>query len=283
VRRRPFGSTGLELPVLGQGTWTIERGDRREAVRALRRGFELGMTHVDTAEMYGDGRAEEVVGEALRGWKGEVFVASKVLPQNASRTGTVAACERSLRRLGRERIELYLLHWPGAHPLEDTVAGFEELVAAGKVGAWGVSNFDADELARTVAIGGSGGVACDQVLYHLEERAIEHRVVPRCAELGVAVVAYSPFGSDTASFPPGGQGGRRALLDLARELGATPRQIVLAFLTRHPSVFAIPKAASVAHVEENAAAGDLVLGEEGVRRLEQAFPLGREPRELPTI
>ena len=283
MRRRPLGATGRELPVIGQGTWNLEQEERADAVRALRRGLELGMDHVDTAEMYGDGAVEEIVGEALAGWPDEVFVASKVLPQNASRRGTVQACERSLARLGRERIDLYLLHWPGSHPLEDTLAAFEELALGGKIGAYGVSNFDAAEVERAVGIAGPGRIACNQVLYHLGQRAIEHRVLPRCDELGVTVVAYSPFGSEPDAFPPGGAGGRRALEAVARAHGATPHQVALAFLTRHASVLAIPKAARLAHVEDNAAAGELVLEPDEVEALEAAFPLGREPRELPTI
>lgn len=283
MQSRPFGSTGVRLPVLGQGTWNLERAERAQAVRALRRGFELGLTHVDTAEMYGDGAVEELVGEALDGWPDEVFVTSKVLPHNASRRGTVEACERSLARLRRERIDLYLLHWPGPHPLEDTLAAFEELVLAGKVRFFGVSNFDAAELDHAVRLAGPGRIACDQVLYHLGERTVEHRVLTRCALHGVALVAYSPFGS-TLRFPPrGARGARATLAAVAQARGATPRQVALAFLTRERCAFAIPKAQSVEHVEENAAAGELVLDESEIRTLEAAFPLGPEPRVLPTI
>jgi diketogulonate reductase-like aldo/keto reductase len=285
MRERAFGSTGVRLPVIGQGTWELERAERDAAVRALRRGLELGLTHIDTAEMYGDGAVEEIVGEALRGRREQAFVATKVLPENASRRGTVAACERSLARLGLERIDLYLLHWAGSHPLADTLAAFEELQAAGKIRFFGVSNFDAQEFEQAVELasarGGPGRIACNQVLYHLKERAIEHRVLPRCEALGVALVAYSPFGS--GRFPASGSRAHHALEQVAREHGATPRQVALAFLTRRAAVFTIPKAARSEHVEENAGAGELELTGEDLSRLESAFPLGPEPRSLPSL
>lgn len=282
MRQRPFGTTGVSLPVIGQGTWNLERDDPDEALRALRRGLELGLTHVDTAELYGSGRVEELVGRALAGWRGELFVTSKVLPTNATRAGTIAACERSLARLGRESLDLYLLHWPGPHPLEETLAAFAELRAAGKARFTGVSNFDAAGLDRAVRLAGAGNVVCDQVLYHLGERAAEHRVLGRCRAHGAALVGYSPFGS-SAAFPPGGTAARATLEAVAARRGATARQVALAFLTRDPAAFAIPKAGRAAHVEENAAAAELALDAEDLRALEQAFPLGPEPRELPTI
>ena len=183
------------VPVTGQGTWNMERDDARTAVEALRRGLDAGATHVDTAEMYGAGRVEELVGEAIRGRRDEVFLVSKVLPRNASRRGTVAACERSLARLRTDHVDCYLLHWPGSHPLEDTLEAFAELESAGKIRAFGVSNFDERELAEAVSIAGDGRIACNQVLYHLGQRRIEHAVVPFCETRGVSVVGYSPFGS----------------------------------------------------------------------------------------
>ncbi|HXT49668.1 MAG TPA: aldo/keto reductase, partial [Thermoanaerobaculia bacterium] len=178
MRTAPFGPTGSEVSVVGQGTWNMERDDRSRAIAALRRGLDLGMNHIDTAEMYGDGKVEQLVGEAIHGRRDEVFLVSKVLPTNASRRGTVAACERSLKRLGVEQLDGYLLHWPGSHPIRDTIAAFEELVKAGKIAAWGVSNFDEQELAEVIAIAGEGRCACNQVLYHLQERGIEHAVMP---------------------------------------------------------------------------------------------------------
>jgi diketogulonate reductase-like aldo/keto reductase len=279
MRYHRFGATGRDVAVIGQGTWYIEDGDRRAAVAALRRGLDVGMNHVDTAEMYGNGAAERIVGEAIAGRRDEVFLVSKVLPHNASRAGTIAACERSLARLATDRLDCYLLHWRGAHPLVETIAAFDELQRSGKIRAWGVSNFDDDDLDEAVA--GPGRMACDQVLYHVQERDIEHAVIPWCEARGVAVTAYSPFGHD--AFPGPRSAGGRVLADIAQARGATPRQIALAFLVRRPSVFAIPKAGSVAHVEENAAAGDLVLTPDEIARVEAAFPLGRKLRSLPML
>jgi diketogulonate reductase-like aldo/keto reductase len=276
MQYRHFGSTGVLVPVIGQGTWELER-DPRSAVAALRRGIDLGMTHIDTAEMYGSGRVEEIVGQAIAGRRDEVFVATKVLPSNATRRGTIEACERSLRRLGTDRIDFYLLHYPSRYPLRDTIAGFQELVAAGKIRAWGVSNFDEDELETAEALGAPGSVACDQVLYHLQERSVEHEVLPACERLGAALVAYSPFGQ--GKFPSGNP----VLGKLARARGVTPSEIALAWLVRHPVAFAIPKAVRLEHVEANARAGDLLLDAEEVEAIEEAFPLAKPRRGVPTL
>ena len=281
MKKRTFGPTGRQVAVVGQGTWNMERDDRRAAIAALRRGLDAGMTHVDTAEMYGDGEVEEMVGEALAGRRDEVFLVSKVLPQNASRRGTVQACDRSLHRLRTDHLDCYLLHWPGSYPLKDTIAAFEELVAKENIRAWGLSNFDEEGLGRAVAIAGSGRVACNQVLYHLQERAIEHAVIPFCAEHDVAVVAYSPFGS--GEFPSPASAGGRVLDEIAKAHGATPHQIALAFLLRFPSLFAIPKAANAEHTADNAAAAEIELGEDEVRRLDRAFPRGPRRRGVPTL
>ena len=254
--------------------------DRRGAIAALRAGLDAGLTHVDAAEMYGSGRVEEIVGEAIAGRRDEVFLVSKVLPSNAAPDRVVRSCDASLRRLRTDRLDLYLLHWRSRHPLEGTIAAFEALVAAGKIRAWGVSNFDVAELEAAVAIAGAGRVACNQVLYHLEERAIEHAVVPWCARHGIAVVGYSPFGS--GHFPGPRSAGGRALAEIAVAHGATPRQVALAFLVRTPGLFTIPKAGRVEHARENAAAGDLVLTAADVRRVDAAFPRGRR-RTLPTL
>jgi diketogulonate reductase-like aldo/keto reductase len=189
MKFRQFGSTGGQVSAIGQGTWYIDRGDRRSAVAALRRGIDLGMTHIDTAEMYGE--AELVIAEAMAGRRDEVFLVSKVLPSNASRRGAIAACERSLARLKTDRLDCYLLHWRGSYPFAETVAAFEQLVAAGKIRSWGVSNFDADDLDEMLEVAGEGRIACNQVLYHLQERAIEHAVIPWCVKHGVA--AGSPI------------------------------------------------------------------------------------------
>jgi diketogulonate reductase-like aldo/keto reductase len=273
MEMRPFGGTGRQVSTIGQGTWHFEHDDRGTAIAALRRGLDLGMNHIDTAELYGSGAVEAIVGEAIAGRREEVFLVSKVMPQNASRRGTIAACERSLKALGTDALDCYLLHWRGRHPLADTFAAFEELVRAGKILSWGVSNFDAADLDEALAIAGEGALACNQVLYHLEERGIEHGVIPWCEAHGVAVVAYSPFGS--GSFPRAASAGGRMLAAIAEVHGATPRQVALAFLARRRSVLPIPKAADPRHVEDNAAAAGLNLSAQDIGRIEAAFPLGR--------
>jgi len=281
MQRRAFGPTGREVAVIGMGTWNFEHAPRAAAIAALRRGLDFGMDHIDTAEMYGSGAAEELVGEAIAGRRDEVFLVSKVLPHNASRAGTRTACERSLARLRTDRLDCYLLHWRGSHPLAETIAAFEELRRAGKVLSWGVSNFDTADLDEALKLAGGVPIACNQVLYHLLERSIEHAVIPWCEQHKAAVVAYSPFGH--ARFPGPQTAGGRVLAEIAREIGATPRQTALAFLVRRPSVFAIPKAADPQHAEENAAAGDLELLPEQVARLDAAFPLPRRQRGLPML
>src|SRR5882757_1888401 len=279
VRQQKFGSSAPLVPVIGQGTWYIDRGDRASAVAALRRGVDLGMTHIDTAEMYGD--AEPVVAEAISGRRDDIFLVSKVLPSNASRRGTIAACERSLTRLKTDRLDCYLLHWRGSYPLAETVAAFEELVRAGKIKSWGVSNFDIDDLDELLAVAGSGKIVCNQVLYHLQERAIEHAVIPWCEQHGVAVVAYSPFGHN--DFPSARSKGGEVLQAIAEAHKATPRQVALTFLTRAPSVLAIPKASSAEHAADNAAAGKLSLSNAEIAALDKAFPRGPKPRGLPML
>jgi diketogulonate reductase-like aldo/keto reductase len=279
MKHKAFGRNGQDVSVIGQGTWYLDRGDRRQAVAALRRGLDLGMTHVDTAEMYGD--AEPVIAEAIAGRRDEVFLVSKVLPGNASRRGTVTACERSLKRLKTDRLDCYLLHWRGSYALAETVAAFDELVAAGKIKSWGVSNFDADDLDELVQVAGEGRIACNQVLYHLKERAIEHAVLPWCARHGVALVAYSPFGH--SDFPSPRSEAGAVLQGIADAHGVTPRQVALAFLTRDSQVFAIPKAADADHAADNAAAGDLALGDADIAALDRAFPRGPKPRGLPML
>jgi len=279
VKQKKFGN-GPDVSVIGQGTWYLDRGDRKAAVAALRRGIETGMTHIDTAEMYGD--AELVIADAIVGLPREkLFLVSKVLPSNASRRGTITACERSLKRLKTDHLDCYLLHWRGSYPFEETVAAFDELVAAGKIRSWGVSNFDEDDLDELLDVAGEGKIACNQVLYHLQERAIEHAVIPWCEKHGVAVVAYSPFGHN--DFPSARSRGGEVLQSIADAHKATPRQVALAFLTRAPSVLAIPKASSAEHAAENAAAGDLNLSDAEIAALDKAFPRGPKPRGLPML
>jgi diketogulonate reductase-like aldo/keto reductase len=237
------------------------------------------MTHVDTAEMYGD--AELVIAEAIAGRRDDIFLVSKVLPSNASRRGTIAACERSLARLKTDRLDCYLLHWRGSYPLDETVAAFEELADAGKILSWGVSNFDTDDLDQLLAVAGKGKIACNQVLYHLRERAIEHAVIPWCEQHGVAVVAYSPFGHD--DFPSPRSKAGEMLQTIAAAHGASPRQVALSFLTRQTCVFAIPKASSPDHAADNAAAAELMLSEDEIAALDTAFPRGPKPRGLPML
>jgi diketogulonate reductase-like aldo/keto reductase len=279
MRSKPFGRGGLDVSVIGQGTWYLDRGDRKRAVVALRRGLELGMTHIDTAEMYGD--AEIVIAEAIEGRRDEVFLVSKVVPSNGSRRGTITACERSLKRLKTDRLDCYLLHWRGSYPLSETVAAFDELVRAGKIRSWGVSNFDVDDLGEILDVAGEGKIACNQVLYHLRERAIEHAVIPWCERHGVAVVAYSPFGHNDFPSPQSKAG--EVLQRIAYAHRATPRQIALAFLIREISVFAIPKAATPEHAADNAGAGELVLSQADIAALEAAFPRGPKPSSLPML
>src|SRR3954471_15658077 len=279
MNTKPFGKSGASVSVIGQGTWYLDHGDRKRAIAALQRGLDLGMTHIDTAEMYGD--SELVIADAIAGHRDEVFLVSKVLPSNASRRGTLVACERSLKRLKTDRLDCYLLHWSGSYPLADTVAAFEDLVASGKIRSWGVSNFDVDDLDELLEVAGEGRIACNQVLYHLQERAIEHAVIPWCERHGVAVVAYSPFGHNDFPSPRSKSG--MVLQRIAGAHGVSPRQVALGFLTRRPAVLAIPKASSAEHAADNAAAGKLSLSNAETPPLDRAFPRGPRPRALPML
>ena len=279
---RRFGPLDRAVPIVGQGTWNVPlRGARAdEAKRALRRGIELGMVHVDTAEMYGDGGAERLVGEAIRGLPREqLFLVSKVLPSNASYEGTLRACEASLRRLGSEYLDCYLLHWRGGVPLGETMRALETLVRQGKIRALGVSNFEVDDLEEARAALEREPIACNQVLYHLGERTVEDHELPYCREHRIALVAYTPFGrGDWAA-----RRGAQTLEQVARKHGATARQVILAFLTRDPDAFTIPKASTLAHVEENAGAGDLRLDDDDIEAIDAAFPVRKRRGGLPSI
>jgi len=274
MQTRRFGPLSRAVPVLGLGTWHLDEHDPETAKLALRTGIELGMVHVDTAEYYGRA-VERLVGEVIADRRADVFLVSKIMPSDATRRGTVTTCEKDLKRIGTDYLDCYLIHWPGPHPLEDSIAGLEELREAGKIRAWGVSNFDEQLLARVLAIAGPGKLACNQVLYHLEERTIEHAVLPWCAEHGVALVGYTPFGE--GGFPPRGNRGK-TLEELAKKHGATARQIALAFLTRHDHAFAIPKSGSAAHVRENAGAAAIQLDAADLATLDGAFPRGPKRR-----
>jgi diketogulonate reductase-like aldo/keto reductase len=282
MKHKPFGATGVDLPAIGQGTWNMpESGSAlREAQRAIVRGIELGMTHLDTAEMYGAGAVEEFLGEAIQGIPRErLFITTKILPGNATYQGTLEAAQRSLERLRCDYLDLYLLHWPGSHPLEETMQALETLVERGTTRFVGVSNFETDAMLEAASYLRAVPLACNQVLYHLGERGIEHELIPVASQRGIAVVAYTPFGR--GGFLRAAKG-RSVLENIARKHGATPRQVALAFLTRERNVFAIPKAAQVAHVEENAGAGSLTLEAGEIVAIDEAFPRGR-PGPLATL
>jgi diketogulonate reductase-like aldo/keto reductase len=265
----------MNLPRYGQGTWNMGDSDARRAaeIAALREGIALGMTLIDTAEMYGDGRAESLVGEAIAGQRDKVFLVTKVLPSNASRKGVVRSCETSLKRLKTDVVDTYLLHWMGSHPLEETVRGFEDLLTAGKIRAWGVSNLDLDEMQELVRLPGGKACVTNQVLYNLSRRGIEYDLLPWCAKQKISVMAYSPVEQGRIL-------GNKALQAVAQRLGATPAQVALAWTLRNPNVVSIPKAATVAHVRENRKALDLKLDGEALRALDAAFPPPKGPRAL---
>ncbi|MBV8623460.1 MAG: aldo/keto reductase [Herbaspirillum sp.] len=266
---------GDRVPVLGQGTWNMGESAAQAAaeVRALQAGMALGMTLIDTAEMYGEGGAERIVGRAIAGRRDEVYLVSKVLPHNASKRGTIAACEASLKRLGTERIDLYLLHWRGTHPLSATVEGMQALQAQGKIGGWGVSNLDSDDIDELLEEPHGDKYLCNQVLYNLSRRGIEFDLLPQSLERGVAVMAYSPI-----------EQGRilrnAALAAVAQRHGATPAQVALAWVLRRPGVMAIPKAADEAHVRLNRACLDMALTDDDLKELDAAFPPPRRKQPL---
>jgi diketogulonate reductase-like aldo/keto reductase len=282
VIARAFGATGRDVPIVGQGTWNVPtRGaSADEAKRALRRGIELGMVHVDTAEMYGDGAAERLVGEAIAGLPREhLFLVSKVLPSNATYDGTIRACEAALKRMRVDYLDCYLLHWRGSVPLGETMRALEKLVRDGKTRALGVSNFDVADLEEARAALESEPIACNQILYHLRERTAEEHEMPYCREHGIAVVGYTPFGRGDWTDGLG----ESVIENVAGKHGVTPHAVILAFLTRQPINFVIPKSSTVAHVEENAAAGDLHLDTADIAAIEEAFPVRRRRGGLPTL
>ncbi|RWL90945.1 MAG: aldo/keto reductase [Mesorhizobium sp.] len=270
--------SGEAVPVLGQGTWKMGEDRRRRAdeVAALKLGLDLGITLIDTAEMYASGGAEEVVAEAIAGRRDETFVVSKVLPSNASRAGVKRACEASLKRLSTDRIDLYLLHWPGSVPLSETVEAFEALEAEGKIRYWGVSNFDTDEMEDLVGLTSGGNVQTNQVLYNLSRRGPEFDLAPWCAERGIPLMAYSPVEQGALA--------RNALLEaIAARHNATAAQIALAWAMAQPGVIAIPKASRQEHVRQNAAALDIKLTPEDFADLDRAFPPPTRKRGLEMI
>lgn len=259
--------SGARMPTLGMGTWHMgeRKRDRAREVAALRRGLELGMALVDTAEMYGEGGAESVVGEAIADCRERVFLVSKVYPHHASRRGVADACARSLERLGTDRLDLYLLHWRGDVPLAETVAGFESLRESGRIRDWGVSNFSVDDLRELAAVAGGRSCAVDQVLYHLACRGIEWDLLPACRRDGIVAMAYSPFDEGRLLHD-------RRLAPIAARIGATAAEVALAWLLAQPGVVAIPKASDRAHVEANASARKHALPDDVLRALDRAFP-----------
>lgn len=266
---------GTIVPALGQGTWHMgeERADAEAEAASLRLGLDLGLTLIDTAEMYGSGGAERVVAKAIAGRRDDVFLVSKVLPSNASTRGAQKACEASLKRLGTDRIDLYLLHWIGSISFEDTIAGFEALRAAGKIRHWGVSNFDVADMEKLVRLPKGAGVATNQVLYNLGQRGIEYDLLPWCVAHRIPVMAYTPLGSGRLLRSP-------ALASVAARHNATPATIALAFLLAKPDVIVIPKAAREEHVRANAAAASLRLDAEDLKKIEAAHPPPRRKQPL---
>jgi diketogulonate reductase-like aldo/keto reductase len=278
MKTSPFGWTGVPVPRIGQGTWRMGevRRERAREVAALQLGLDLGLTHIDTAEMYGDGGAKKMVAVAIRGRRREeLFIVSKVLPEHASARGTVRAADQSLRRLGLDHLDLYLLHWPSAHPIAETMGAMEQLARAGKIRFLGVSNFDVDETRTAMAALSRERLACNQVLYHLGARGIELDLIPFCREHGIAVVGYMPLRKT------GGQAGAARLAEIGARQGKTAAQVTLSFLTRLPGVFTIPKAVTPAHVRENAGA-DFDLEPADSEAIDRAFPAPRRPVPLET-
>ena len=266
---------GERVPALGQGTWHMGETRRimEQEAAAVRLGIELGMTLIDTAEMYGNGGAEEMIARAAEGLRDDLFIVSKVYPHNASRTGVIAACERSLARLRTDRIDLYLLHWRGSIPLAETLAGFEQLMRAGKIRHYGVSNFDRADMTEWVALKGGESVAADQVLYNLSRRGPEWDLLPWCRERGIAIMAYTPLGQGSLLH-------NRTLADIARRSDATPAQVALAWLLRQEGMIVIPKAAHLDHVRDNCGALNVLLTEEDLAALDRAFPPPRGKSSL---
>lgn len=278
IMRKTKLPSGELIPVLGQGTWYMGDEPRRRAeeIATLRLGLDLGMSLIDTAEMYGDGASEKLVGEAIAGRRDEVFLVSKVLPSNASRSGTIAACERSLKRLGTDRIDLYLLHWRGRTPFAETIAAFEALQDAGKIRHWGVSNMGLDDMSEIARASGGDAMSTNQVLYNLTRRGIEYDLLPQAQARGLPLMAYSPIEQGRLTEYP-------EVEDIADKHGVTPAQIALAWVLRQQGVIAIPKASTLSHVQENRAALEVKLTAEDLAELDEVFPTPNGPESLEMI
>jgi diketogulonate reductase-like aldo/keto reductase len=290
IVRRKFGWTSVNLPIIGQGTWMIENGsdssneNKHLAIKTLQLGLDLGMTHIDTAEMYGNGKAEELIGLAIEGQiREDIFLASKVLPSNASYEGTIRACKSSLKRLKTDHLDLFLLHWPSVqYPIAETMKAMEKLVADNLVKFIGVSNFNLKELQEAEQVLKNERIACNQVLYHLGYRAIEKRILPYCTKQGIAVVGYSPFGHGDFPSPNSIKG--KILEDIASRHGKTPRQVALNFLSRQHNVFTIPKTSHPERVKENSeSVGDWNLADEDIDEMDRVFPVSDYDNPLEMI
>jgi diketogulonate reductase-like aldo/keto reductase len=273
MSNRKFGWTGVEVPIIGQGTWMIDGNSEKEsrAIQTLRLGLDLGMNHIDTAEMYGNGHVEELVGEAIAGRRDDIFLVSKVLPSNASYEGTIKACKRSLKRLKTDWLDLYLLHWRGSYPLSETMRAMEKLVVEGLVKYIGVSNFDVEDLKEAEQVLQTEQIACNQVLYNLRDRGIERRLLPYCSKKRIAIVGYAPFGHGNFPSPSSREG--KLLIEIGRRHNRTPKQVALNYLTRHPSTFTIPKTTRSERVRENSGGVGWQLTEDEVNEIDRAFPL----------
>jgi diketogulonate reductase-like aldo/keto reductase len=271
--QRKFGWTGVDVSIIGQGTWMIDDDSEVEsrALQTLRLGLDLGMNHIDTAEMYGEGHVEELVREAIAGRRDEIFLVSKVLPSNASYDGTLKACERSLKRLKTDWLDLYLLHWRGSYPLSETMRAMEKLVAEGLVKYIGVSNFDVEDLVEAEQVLQTEQIACNQVLYNLRDRGIERRLLPYCSKKRIAVVGYAPFGH--SNFPSPSSRDGKLLIEIGRKHNRTPKQVALNYLTRHPSTFTIPKTTRSERVKENSGGVGWQLTQDEVNMIDRAFPV----------
>lgn len=270
---RKFGWSDDKVPVIGQGTWMIDGDSTKEsrAIETIRQGLEQGMSHIDTAEMYGNGHVEELVGEAIEGRRNKIFLVSKVLPYNASYEGTLKACKRTLKRLKTEWLDLYLLHWPGSYPIRETMRAMEKLVSDGLVKYIGVSNFDVKDLLEVEQVLQNERIACNQLLYNLLDRGIERQLLPYCNNKGIAVVGYSPFGHGT--FPSSESVKGKLLTKIGQKYNRTPRQVALNFLTRHPSTFTIPKTTIQERMKENSGGVGWYLKEDDINAIDRAFPL----------
>jgi diketogulonate reductase-like aldo/keto reductase len=272
--KRKFGWTDINVPIIGQGTWMLEgnnKDTKSRAIETLKLGLDLGMTHIDTAEMYGNGHTEELVAQAIIGRRNEIFLVSKVLPSNASYEGTIKACKRSLKRLKTDWLDLYLLHWPSSYPITETMRAMEKLVADGLIKYIGVSNFDIEELKEAEQALKNEQMACNQLLYHLGNRGIEQRLLPYCTEKGIAIVGYSPFGHGNFPSPQSNKG--QILEEIAKRHNRTARQVALNFLTRHDNIFTIPKTSRLERVKENSEGVGWKLTENDIMAIDKAFPV----------